>query len=128
MARWQVIGLVGAAVLVVLWVLTQVQPDVQPLAPPGPGAGPQLAPNEVYDPVRAGEELPRGYRQLLARDAIRPIYDPQFVPAPEAGWDPPTMVIGLEIDEEAKAYPVSLLNRREMVIDRLSGVPVLVTW
>ncbi len=128
MARWQVIGLVAAALLVVLWVLTQVQPDVQPLVPAQSAAGPAIVPNEVYDPVRAGEEMPRGYRQLLARDAIRPVYEPRFVPAAEAGWDPPAMVIGVEIDGEAKAYPVSFLNRREMVIDRLSGVPILVTW
>jgi hypothetical protein len=29
---------------------------------------------------------------------------------------------------EAKAYPVSFLNRREMVIDSINGIPILVTW
>jgi hypothetical protein len=50
------------------------------------------------------------------------------VPAIEASWDSDDLVIGLEIDGNSKAYPVGFLNRREMVIDRLSGVPVLVTW
>ena len=38
------------------------------------------------DPVAAGEAIPPGYRQLLARDAIRPIYRPQFRSAAETDW------------------------------------------
>ena len=37
-------------------------------------------------------------------------------------------MIGLALDGEAKAYPVSWLNRREMVVDRIAGIPILVTW
>jgi hypothetical protein len=85
-------------------------------------------PNDVYNPVTAGEPLPEGFRQVLPRDAIVPIYDPTFVPAGESPWDGATLVIGVAIDDEAKAYPVSLLNRREMVVDSLAGIPVLVTW
>lgn len=85
-------------------------------------------PAEVFDPVDVGDPLPSGFRQLLARDAIFPVYDPKFVPAVEAGWSDDDLVIGLEIDGASKAYPVGFLNRREMVIDRLAGIPVLVTW
>ena len=35
-------------------------------------------PLEVYDPVRAGETLPEGYRSALPRDAILPVYEPAF--------------------------------------------------
>lgn len=83
---------------------------------------------DVYDPFRAGEALPSGYRQVLGRDAIAPIYEPSFVPAAATPWDDDTLVVGVAIDGEAKAYPVSLLNRREMVIDSIAGIPVLVTW
>ena len=38
------------------------------------------------------------------------------------------MVIGVELDGIAKAYPVSLLNRREMVNDQLAQLPILVAW
>ena len=31
-------------------------------------------------------------------------------------------------ETEAKAYPVTHLNSREMVIDSLEGIPILVTW
>ncbi len=87
-----------------------------------------IDPNAVFDPVRAGDELPPGFRQLLPRDAIQPIYVPQFVRATEASWDDETLVIGVELGGEAKAYPVSYLNRREMVVDRFGDIPILVTW
>ncbi len=82
----------------------------------------------LYDPVRAREELPAGFRQLLGRDAIAPIYDPTFVPGTAISWDDDTLVVGVAFGGDAKAYPVSLLNRREMVIDSLAGIPILVTW
>lgn len=81
-----------------------------------------------YDPVLAGEPLPRRYRPLLPRDAIRPVYQPTYVEAADAPWEDEALVIGVEVDGEARAYPVSYLNHREMVVDRLSGVPILVTW
>lgn len=82
----------------------------------------------LYDPVRAGEELPQGFRQLFGRDAIRPIYEPTFVAAQDAGWTDSTLVVALEIDGDARAYPVSHLNRREIVNDHVGNTPVLVTW
>lgn len=85
-------------------------------------------PDEVHDPVRVGDPMPVGFRQLLPRDGIVPVYDPQFVSADEIGWDDEALVIGLEIDGDSRAYPVGFLNRREMVIDSVAGIPVLVTW
>jgi hypothetical protein len=83
---------------------------------------------DTYDPVRAGEPLPGGFRQLLARDAILPIYDPEFVSAADSGWGDGTLVLGVEVDGEARAYPVAYLNRREMVLDEIGGTPLLVSW
>lgn len=85
-------------------------------------------PDSVYDPVDGGDPLPVGFRQLLRRDGILPIYDPQFVSAADSGWTDGTLVIGLELDGQSRAYPVGFLNRREMVIDSIAGIPVLVTW
>lgn len=96
------------------------------LASPSLGAPPD--PNDVYDPVRAGEQLPSGYRRVLGRDQIFPIYEPAFVLATEVDWASDTLVIGVAGDKSAKAYPVTHLNRREMVIDSLEGIPILVTW
>ena len=91
-------------------------------------SGVRADPSEVYDPVAAGEPLPDGFRQLLPRDGIRPIYDPSFVQSAESGWDPGTEVIGVTINGESKAYPVSFLNGRELVVDDLGGEPILVSW
>ncbi len=72
----------------------------------------------------------REYRwsQLLARDSIFPVYNPQFAPADVAPYDDDELVIGLEINGEAKAYAIGPLNSREIVNDTLGGVPILVTW
>ena len=62
------------------------------------------------------------------RDFLRPIHDPQFVNAAEADLEPLDIVMGLQIDGDARAYPVRLLNVREMVDGVVGGIPVLVTW
>ena len=62
------------------------------------------------------------------RDAIMPIYDPQFTPGKLASLEPGELVIGVEINGESKAYPVGPLVFREMVNDVVGGVPLLVTW
>ena len=86
------------------------------------------APKDVYNPVEAGERTPSGFRQLLSRDQILPVYEPTFRLAAENDWDPETVVIGVELNGESKVYPVNFLNRREMVNDRIGGTPVLVSW
>ena len=88
----------------------------------------RVAPQDVYSPVAAGESLPAGFFQVLPRDFIAPVYEPEFVDAPTAGWPDDTDVIGVVLGGEAKAYPISLLNSREMVVDRIADVPILVTW
>ncbi len=87
-----------------------------------------MDPDEAYDPVAAGERLPDGFRQLLPRDGIPPVYDPTFVPAAATPWPDSTHVIGVALGDEAKAYPVSFLNGRELVVDELDGIPLLVSW
>ena len=77
---------------------------------------------------RPNEEPEYQWAQLLSRDAIRPIYEPESVPAGEAGYADDELVMGVAIEGEARAYPVGLLNRREMVNDELAGIPILVTW
>ncbi len=91
-------------------------------------AGIRVGPDDAYNPVAAGESLPDGFRQLLPRDAIRPVYDPTFVTAEATPWADDTHVIGVTLGGEAKAYPVSFLNGRELVVDELDKVPILVSW
>lgn len=68
------------------------------------------------------------YSQLLPRDAILPVYQPEFVTAGAASLDDSELVLAIEIDGQAKAYPIIVLNSREMVNDELAGVPILATW
>ena len=85
-------------------------------------------PSDVYDPVRAGEEPPRGFRQLLGRDQIAPVYDPVYVDPDEVDWPADSLVLGVAGTKTAKAYPITHLNQREMVIDTLDGTPILASW
>lgn len=82
----------------------------------------------TYDPVATGERLPEGYRVGFPRDQIAPVYEPSFTDAAAVDWPDDSLVIGVAGAETAKAYPVTHLNSREMVIDSLDGIPILVSW
>ena len=71
-----------------------------------------------------------GWNRLLSYDAIRPVYEPTFMSASEATkfLEGTELIMGLAWDGQAKAYPVTVLNRREMVNDEMAGVPYLVSW
>ena len=64
----------------------------------------------------------------IPRDAINPVYSPIFVSPDEATLNPKELVMGLEINGDARAYPVGMMRIREMVNDEVGGTPVLVTW
>ena len=83
---------------------------------------------DLYDPVKAGEILPSGFRSVLRRDAIAPVYVPNFVTRNEIDWPDDELVIGVELNGEARAYPVGFLTRREIVVDMHRGIPTFVTW
>jgi hypothetical protein len=74
------------------------------------------------------------YDELLSggppRDGIASIDDPKFVSPSQAGeWladnEP---VISLEIDGQARAYPLQILTWHEIANDVVAGVPVAVTF
>jgi hypothetical protein len=90
--------------------------------------GSDVDPRSVYDPYAAGEELPYGYFPVLPRDAIRPVYDPSFTSADDIDWPDDADVIGVAVGDDARAYPVSYLNGREIVVDVIGGEPLLVSW
>jgi len=68
------------------------------------------------------------FSPLLPFDGIPPVYDPQFVSAADAPLLDDELIIGVALNGEAKAYPITVLRFREMVNDELTGVPILVTW
>jgi hypothetical protein len=98
--------------------------------------------NEAVVPPTGGGapvELPVPWsdiRQPLPRDAIPAVVDPVFAPD-WSGVDPELVgreglgddaaVVGVERDGAARAYPLAVLNRHEVVNDQFAG-PLLVTY
>ena len=64
------------------------------------------------------------------RDGIPPLDDPKFTTFGDAdGWlDGEEPVIAIEIDGDARAYPLQILIWHEIVNDVVGGVPVSVTF
>ncbi|MFQ5773409.1 MAG: DUF3179 domain-containing protein [Kiloniellaceae bacterium] len=63
------------------------------------------------------------------KDGIPSIDDPQFVAVAEMRELAPTEpVIGLEVNGDARAYPLRILTWHEIVNDVVGGVPVTVTY
>ena len=63
------------------------------------------------------------------KDGIPSIDDPMFVPVAEvADLTDREPVVGLEIDGDARAYPIRVLTWHEIVNDTVGGQPVIVTY
>ncbi|MCH8089876.1 MAG: DUF3179 domain-containing protein [Chloroflexi bacterium] len=114
---------------------TTPTPEASGTVPASPTPSPFLSSTPVPPPTPRPSPTPRppspragAFRQLLPRDAIRPIYDPSFVPADQADLSARELIIGVSLNGETKAYPIGPLQYREIVNDTVGGVPVLVTW
>lgn len=66
----------------------------------------------------------------VGRDGIPPIDNPTFESIADAStWlQPQSPVIALEVEGAARAYPLAILTRHEIVNDVVIGVPVAVTF
>lgn len=72
------------------------------------------------------DELLQGCGQ---RDCIPSIDNPRFVAAAEADFlADEDIVMAIELDGDARAYPVAILNYHEIVNDVIAGRPVAVTY
>ena len=67
---------------------------------------------------------------LLEKDSIQAIDEPEFQTAEAASsaMDPDERVIGIEINGDARAYPIPILSVHEIVNDEIGGEPVAITW
>jgi hypothetical protein len=67
---------------------------------------------------------------LLGFDGIQSIEDPRFVSTDIADWTygPTELILGVEIEGDARAYSVPLLSRHEIINDVVGGKPIAVTW
>lgn len=74
------------------------------------------------------DDPPAGVEQLLPRGRIAAIFEPRFVAASEAEIDDEAWVLGVLIDGRARAYSLNLLNRHEVVNDRLGNTAFAAVW
>ncbi len=86
------------------------------------------APFALLNPTGQKTVNPDEYRKLIARDVIVPVYEPRYVGPEEANLVDQELVLAVEINGEAKAFPIGLLRSREIVNDTIGGVPLLITW
>ncbi len=65
----------------------------------------------------------------VEKNGIPAISSPKFEDATSNSWlGKKDMVLGVEFNGEARAYPISILDRHEAVNDEFNGVPVLITY
>ena len=67
---------------------------------------------------------------LLPKDGIPAIFKPRFLAPDEADewYGPDELVLGVEINGEARAYSIPYLSRHEIVNDTVGGRKIAVTW
>lgn len=83
-------------------------------------------PNEVSDRDYSDLEIVT----LLPQDAIPALTFPNYYGVEDANQEylPDELVIGIDMNGDARAYSVGLLSRHEIVNDTIGGVPLAVTW
>lgn len=76
----------------------------------------------------AADDLPPGVEQIIPRGRIAAVFDPKFVPADEAEISDDAWILGIELDGQPHAYSLNLLNRHEVVNDRIGETAFAAVW
>jgi hypothetical protein len=114
--------------------LRAIEEELAKLPDLGPGLGeaappPALTAGWKTDFERRAVSLSEFERGGPGKDGIPAIDEPKFVSVDEADFlSPKEPVIEVEVDDEARAYPLQILIWHEIVNDELGGVPVAVTF
>lgn len=122
----------GLALCLTACVAVSPQDPAQKVTPPN--ADSALSPSadgeegQLRTNVRVDDPKTYRFPQLIPPDGIPPVYDPTFSPADEVQLQEDELILGVALDGQAKAYPITILRAREMVNDELAGIPLLVTW
>ncbi len=74
------------------------------------------------------EDLFKQFRQILPRGGIPAILNPTYVTATDADISDNTWVLGIEIDDQASAYSLNLLNQHEIVNDAINKTVFAAVW
>lgn len=89
--------------------------------PAKPAAGPALT-------SPSGSPLTHDVIPYRAKDAKPSIDEPRFAKAADVKLVAGTMVLGVAIGNEAKAYPFSILNQHQVVNDTCGGKSIACSW
>lgn len=78
----------------------------------------------AFDPIRSDE-----IQSILPQDAIPALIKPAYLTVSQASdiYDQEE-VIGVIVNGDARAYPLSTLSAHEIVDDDVGGQPIAVTW
>ena len=79
-------------------------------------------------PGRSASDRPRGAAEIVPRGTIAAIVEPSFVSASEAKLPDDAWILAVEVDGDARAYDLNLLNRHEIVNDVVGGMPIAAVW
>ena len=106
---------------------TTVAGAAQGVLPTGESALSNMRADEFPDPLIPLEEIISGGPPP---DGIPPIENPVFLPVADnlQILDPAEPVVALDIDGDARAYPIRAMVWHEIVNDVVGGVPVSVTY
>ena len=108
-------------------------------SPPADPTGPvqstprEDVPSALRDPFGAGHPEPLvdldEIQGIVPPDAIPALEDPAFEPAAGVAWLAPVEpVLALEINDDARAYPLRIMTWHELVNGTVGGVPVTVSY
>ena len=134
-ACWLVMALAGLLLLAACTASGGPLPGSPAVTDP-PSADVQLettsSPTVPADPLTPADPPQPDYEivTLLPPDAIPSIDDPQFqdLLGAQLEYDPEEMVLGVERNGDARAYPIEVLARHEIVNDTVGGEPLAVTY
>jgi hypothetical protein len=87
-----------------------------------------ISPAVAGSALLASDKLPPGVEQILPRGGIPAVFAPKFVSAIMAEISDDAWVLGVEIDGQAHAYSLNLLNRHEIVNDRIGDTAFAAVW
>ena len=130
--RWVAVSLAGLVLLAACTIASQEQPAPLAAAEETPVATVPVEAAGSPEPTVGVQPTEREYEIviLLPPDAIQAIDDPTFydVLGADLEYDPAEMVLGVDLNGEARAYPIGLLAQHEIVNDTVGGHPIAVTY
>ncbi|RME75651.1 MAG: DUF3179 domain-containing protein [Planctomycetota bacterium] len=93
-----------------------------------PGAAARPAGDDGIDALE--RDFDAHARRAAPRNAFPVLDDPPMVGAERAPafLDDRAWVIGIEIGGVAKAYPIAIMGRHELVNDHCGALPIAVSW